>query len=178
MACNSIKNFTYDACKPTLGGIKAVYMANYKDNAFVITEGEDKLIDGSVSGFAEGVEFVKYPIRKNTASFTSTLNNSTDGASYVSTELSLVFNRMETAKRIAMQALALGECIVVAEDSNGEMWAMGVDSPVTATAGGAETGTNKSDRNAYTLTLTDESLGFLYALDETAKEQLKTMIAQ
>ena len=63
--------------------------------------------------------------------------------------------------------------MAVVEDANGEMWFLGANGPLTATAGTGETGTAKSDRNAYTLTLTDESLGFPMSLDESAKEAVK-----
>lgn len=173
MACNSIKKMEYDACQPNIGGIKNVWLANYVENAATITESTDKLVDGSVSGFAETVVWQKYPMRKNTCSMTSTLNNSTDGASYVTTELAMVFSKMESQKRIAIQALAIGEVMAVVEDSNGEMWFLGADAPLTATAGTGETGTAKADANRYNLTLTDESLGFPYSLDETAKSSVK-----
>lgn len=173
MACNSIKKMEYDACQPNIGGIKNVWLANYVENAATITESTDKLVDGSVSGFAESVVWQKYPMRKNTCSMTSTLNNSTDGASYVTTELAMVFSKMESQKRIAIQALAIGEVMAVVEDSNGEMWFLGADAPLTATAGTGETGTAKADANRYNLTLTDESLGFPYSLDETAKTSVK-----
>lgn len=173
MACNSIKKIEYDACQPNIGGIKNVWLANYVENAATISETTDKLVEGSVSGFAEGVVWQKYPMRKNTCSMTSTLNNSTDGASYVTTELAMVFSKMESQKRIAIQALAIGEVMAVVEDSNGEMWFLGADAPLTATAGTGETGTAKADANRYNLTLTDESLGFPYSLDESAKTSVK-----
>jgi hypothetical protein len=172
MACNTIQTFTYDACTPNIGGIKNIWLANYVENAATIT-GDDRLVEGAVSGFAEGVTWTKYPMRKNTCSMTSTLNNSTDGASYVTTELSMVFSKMEAQKRIAIQALAIGECMAVVEDSNGEMWFLGADAPLTATAGGGETGTAKGDANRYTLTLTDESLGMPYSLEESVKATVK-----
>ena len=172
MGCNTIKSFTYDSCQPNIGGIKNLWLADYVENGATI-EGEDKLVEGTVKGFAEGVKWQKYPMRKNTCSMTSTLNNSTDGASYVTTELAMVFSKMETAKRVAIQALAIGECMAVVEDSNGEMWFLGADAPLTATAGAGETGTAKADANRYTLTLTDESLGFPYSLDESAKAVVK-----
>lgn len=177
MACNSIRGLQIDACSPNIGGIKAIYLAEWAENAATIkvAEGDNatELIDGSVSGFATEVTWTKYDIRKNTASMTSTINNSTDGASYVTTELSLVFSKMEAKKRIAIQALAIGECIAVVEDSNGEMYFLGKDAPLTVTAGGGETGAEKSARNAYTLTLTDESLGLPMFLDESAKKVVK-----
>ena len=157
MACNTIKALSYDLCTNNLGGIKNIWLANYKENAAKV---EKDATD--ISGFAEGVTWYKYPIRKGTASMTSTYNTSTDGASYVSTELSLVFTRMETQKRVAMTSFALAEAMAVVEDSNGKYWFLGKDAPITLTAGGGETGTAKGDRNAYTATFTDESLTFPY----------------
>lgn len=175
MACNTIREFTYDACTPNIGGIRNIWLANYVEGGATIAKTDEgtALVEGSVSGFAEGVTWQKYPMRKNTCSMTSTINNSTDGASYVTTELSLSFSKMEAQKRIAIQALAIGECMAVVEDSNGEMWFLGADAPLTATAGGGETGTAKGDANRYTLTLTDESYGLPYTLDESAKTIVK-----
>ena len=158
MACNSIKEFTYDACQANLGGIKNVWLANYVEGAATISESGET--EGVVTAFADNVEWVKYPMRKNVASMTSTLNTSTEGATYVSTELAMVFSKMETQKRLAIVALALGEAMALVEDSNGKLWFLGKDAPLTATAGTGETGTAKGDRNAYTVTLTDESLEF------------------
>ena len=160
MATNSCKTITkleYDLCQNNLGGIKNIWLANYVENAAKV---EKDATD--ISGFVEGVSWFKYPIRKGTASMTSTYNTSTDGASYVSTELSLVFTRMETQKRVAMTSFALAEAMAVVEDSNGKYWFLGKDAPITLTAGGGETGTAKGDRNAYTATFTDESLTFPY----------------
>ena len=176
--CNTIRGLVLDTCSPNIGGIKNVWLADYMENAATISgEGTDKLTDGSVTAFADTVEWKKYGMRKNTASMTSTLNNSTDGASYVTTELAMVFSRMEAQKRISIQALAIGQCMAAVEDSNGVMWFLGADAPLTATAGAGETGTAKGDANRYTLTLTDESLGFPYTIDETAAAKIKGVAA-
>lgn len=167
MACQTITKLEYDLCQNNLGGIKNIWLANYKENAATVEAEANE-----VSGFIEGVTWYKYPIRKGTASMTSTYNTSTDGASYVSTELSLVFTRMETQKRVAMTSFALAEAMAVVEDSNGKYWFLGKDAPITLTAGGGETGTAKGDRNAYTATFTDESLTFPYEVTASAAGKL------
>lgn len=167
MACNTIKQITIDPCQNNLGGIKNIWLANYVENAADVVEGED-----AVSGFEEGVTWYKYRIRKGTATMTSTYNTSTDGANYVSTELALVFSKMETVKRVAMTSFALAEAMAIVEDSNGKFWFLGKDAPISMTAGGAETGTAKGDRNAYTATFTDESLTFPYEVTAEAAEAL------
>lgn len=167
--CNTIKGFTLDLCQPNLGGIKNIWLADWEADVATLTgaEGEtavEKLIGNKVTALKEDIIWTHYPMRKNTCSMTSTLNNSTEGASYVTTELAMVFSKMETQKRIAIQALAIGQVMAVVEDSNGERWFLGADEPLTATAGSGETGTAKADSNRYSLTLTDESLGFPYPL--------------
>ena len=75
---------------------------------------------------------------------------------------------METAKRLEMSALALGQLAVIVEDSNGKYWYLGKDDYVSASAGAGNTGTAKGDSNNYSLTLKDESDTFLFEVTEEA----------
>lgn len=166
MGCNLLKTFTYSPCVANLGGIKNVWLAEWVEDA-IIKDAEGK---GELVSLKEGSSWYNFKMRKNVASMTSTLNNSTDGASYVTTELALVFSRMDAAKRASIQALALDELMAVVEDSNGELWFLGADAPLVATAGAGETGTAMGDANRYTITLTDEAKQFPYRIDEKPTE--------
>lgn len=154
MACSqTLAGLSLD-CLNSKGGIKCVYIANFDD---VTTVSE---ADGVITGITMDTtkKFKKYEFRKGTGSMTSTYNaDETTGNHYVTTELALVFTRMETAKRIEISALSLGQLAVIVLDSNGVYWYLGKDNYVSASAGGAETGTANSDRSAYTITLSDES---------------------
>lgn len=144
-------------CATSLGGIKRVYIANYGD-VKALEESSDMITGITMN---ETAKFKPYNFRKQTGSMTSTLTvDETAGINYVSTEVSLVFTKMETAKRIELAALAIGQLAVIVEDSNGKFWYLGEDDYVSASAGGANTGTAKGDQNAYTLTLKDESDSF------------------
>ena len=161
MSCANIKNFTYDACQGNIGGVKKVWVANYVDNAAVVAESGDT--EGIITGFTSAVttgSFYEFQFRKNTASMTSTLNVNDNGSSYVSTELSLVFSRMDADKRAAIMSLVLSDAMVVVEDCNGIMWFLGQENPVNVSAGTGETGTAKADNNAYSVTLTDDNTVF------------------
>lgn len=154
-------------CATSLGGIKRVYIANYSD-----VEGITNTAD-TITGItmADSAKFKTYNFRKQTGSMTSTLTvDEAAGINYVSTEVSLVFTKMETAKRIEMAALAVGQLVVIVEDSNGKYWYLGEDDYVSASAGGANTGTAKGDQNAYTLTLKDESKSFPKEISKEAVE--------
>ena len=97
--CNqALAGITLD-CTTSLGGIKTVYIANYGDVTNVATDESTGMVTGIT--MADGATFKPYQFRKQTGSMTSTLNvDETAGINYVSTELSLVFTKMETAKRV------------------------------------------------------------------------------
>lgn len=156
MACNTIQSFTYDRCEANLGGIRKIWLSNYVEDAAAY-DGEGSGATHMITGFTSGATWVEYPMRKNTASMVSTLNVGDEGGVFVTTALNMVFSKMDTPKRLAMVALAVGECMAVVEDANGLRWFLGKDYPLTATEGAGETGTAKADPNHYTVTLTDES---------------------
>ena len=97
---------------------------------------------------------------------TSTLNvDPANGVNYVSTDLVLLFTRMETTKRIEMAALAVNELAVIVKDANGKYWYLGYDEPVAASAGDGQTGTARGDGNRYSITLQDTSTSWPYEVD-------------
>lgn len=166
MACLiTLNGITLD-CQPSLGGIKRVWITQYSDVKSVVV-GEDNMIESiTLNGEAQWYE---YQFRKATGSLTSTLNvDESAGVNYVSNELALVFTKMETAKRIEIAALSIGQLAVVVEDSNGHYWFLGKDDYVSASAGTGVTGTAKGDQNAYTLTLSTDSDSYPYELSAEA----------
>ena len=124
---------------------------------------------------ADGEKFKSYYFNRNTGSMTSnyTLDPAT-GVRYVTTDLVLQFNRMETAKRVEVTALAQNELALIVKDANGKYWLLGKDEPVMATAGEGVTGTARGDRNGYGITLQDTSLEMPYEVDA---ELVATLLA-
>lgn len=154
-------------CQPNMGGISKVFIANYQDDIFTITEesGETK---GVVTALKSGVTWNEYNFRAESSNFTSTLNKTADGGNYVSTEIVLNFARMETSKRIEMNALALNDLAVVVKDNNGKYWAFGIDRQVTSSAGSGESGTAFGDANRYSITLLSNDGRFAPELTSSA----------
>ena len=165
--CNqTLAGITLD-CANNKGGIKTVYIANFGDVKTVTMDtdgGTVKTIEMN-----DGVKFKPYQFRKNTGSMTSTLTaDETNGLNFVTTELSLVFTKMDTAKRVEMAALSLGQLAVIVLDSNGIYWYITPDDYASASAGTGETGTAKGDRNAYTLTLSVENDSYPIEIEASA----------
>ena len=154
MSCTAytLKGITND-CSTSKGGIREIYIADWAK--YIFTVGAS---DNTVTALKLDAQWYKYYIKKNTSSFTSTATiDQANGVNYVSTELTLVFTKMETSKRVEMSALLLNDVAVIVVDSNNKAWCLGLNNPVNATAGSGESGTSATDGNKYTLTLTDES---------------------
>lgn len=147
-----------------MGGIAEVWIGNHDDVTATVSTNKVTTITGS---------FNKYYFRKGTGSMTHTYNiDPTTGANYVTTDLLLQFNKMETAKRVEICALAVNELAVIVKDCNGIYWYLGYDNPVVATAADGSTGQAYTDANKYGITLQDNSLELPYEIEETAIDDI------
>lgn len=154
MACNQTLSAILRDCAPSMGGILEAYFANREDVKEVLVAEEQV----SAITMADGKKFTKFQFARNTGSMTSTYTKDpTTGVNYVTTDLNLVFNRMETSKRVAISALAQNELVAIVKDANNKFWYLGMNEAVTATTGDGVTGTARGDRNGYSVTLQDNS---------------------
>ena len=166
MACSQVLNGIAADCQTNVGGVREVYIANYSDVTAIEVDDSSNMI--KTITMADSAKFKKYAFKKNTSSMTSTLNvDPANGVNFVQTDLSLVFAKQETVKRMEIAKLSLGELRVIVLDANGKYWFLGQEEFVSATAGTAETGTNRQDGNRYSITLTDYSSSYPYEVTPT-----------
>ena len=149
-------------CSANMGGILEVLIANHDDvTGATITDNQVTAI-----AMATSAKFKRYTFARNTGSLTSTYSlDPASGVRYVTSELVLQFNRMETQKRVELTALALGDLVVLCKDANNKWWYLGMNEPVNASSADGATGTARSDANRYQITLQDESLEMPYEVD-------------
>ena len=154
MACNQTLTAILKDCSPSMGGIVEALFAN-KEDVQEVTLTEDMV--GAIT-MANGKKFVKLQFPRNTGSMSSNYTiDHTTGVKFVTTDLVLVFNRMETSKRIAIKALMQNDLVAIVKDANGKYWYLGYDEALNASAGDGLTGTARADRNGYSATLQDNS---------------------
>ena len=166
MSCSQLLNGIAADCQTNVGGVREVYIANYGDVTTVEVDETSNMI--KTITMADTAKFKKYAFKKNTSSMTSTLNvDPANGVNFVQTDLALVFAKQETVKRMEIAKLSLGELRVIVLDANGKYWFLGQEEFVSATAGTAETGVNRTDGNKYTITLTDYSSSYPYEVTPT-----------
>ena len=172
MACTSItlKGLPED-CQASMGGIKKIWIMPYEEGRFTL-DASGNTVSAVTSGTTgESGDTKAYYFKKGNAQATSTLNvDVQNGVNYVSTEIQMTFTKQEASKRAEINALTLGETSVVYLDANNHMWAVGVENPVSATSGTAQTGAQKTDGNFYQLVLTSDESGFPVEItDDTIK---------
>ena len=154
MSCTQTLSAISRDCSPNMGGIKRVLLANRADVSSIT------ITTNAVSAIVmvSSKKFLPFDFKAGTSSMSSNYQvNSENGVAYVQTDLVMVFNRMETAKRTAIAALAQADLYAIVEDMNGKYWLLGYDEEVVFTAGDGLSGTARTDRNGYSVTLTDNS---------------------
>jgi len=151
-------------CGANMGGIKAVYMANFEDVDTVTISTNVVTAITMVSS----KKFYAYYFNPNTSSFTTTMQaNRENGTLYFETVLSLVFPKQDATKRVEVNALAQAGLMAIVQDSNDNCWLLGYNDPLLMTTGSAETGVARADRNGYALELTDAQNQMPYTVDDS-----------
>lgn len=154
MACSQTLAGILKDCASNMGGVVEVYIAN-KADVSAIAKTSDKVTGITM---ADSAKFKKYQFNPETSSLSSNYQvNRQNGTIFVQSDLVMVFNRMETSKRIEITALAQGELIAIVKDANGLYWLLGENEPMVLSAGDGLTGTARADRNGYSVTLQDNS---------------------
>lgn len=149
-------------CTASVGGVKAVYMANFEDIVGVAVTTD--VVSGITLG--TGKKFYTYYFNPQTSNFVVNINaNRENGTLYFETVLSLVFPKQDAAKRLEVNALAQAGLMAIVQDNNDNYWLLGKDEPLLMTSGTAETGTARADRNGYALEFTDGQKQMPYTVD-------------
>ena len=161
-------------CEASQGGIRAVYIANFGD-VTAVTE-TDNIITAIT--MADAKKFYRYQLRKNTSNMESPMTkDDTAGTKFWTTNISMNFGRMTTAKRVELEALTSGQFIAIVEDANGTFWMPSTpdDDYMAASAANGVTGTARTDANQYDMVLTGEAT---HAPIEVAKAAMADIVAQ
>lgn len=166
MACSyTLAGITRD-CDVNAGGIKRVLIASYEDVVSYEVDGTTHLVD--VITMDTGKKFKEYYQRPNVANYAGTPQFNEDG-DYTGEDgiLTLVFGRMDTTKRLEVEALSKQGLWVIYEDKNGKYWALGLDNAVTRNGGSTASGTATTDRNGYEVQLHSSDNGSPTEVDST-----------
>lgn len=162
--CTTISGIAQD-CLGSIGGIKRVWISCYDGVKTTVT---DNMITAITGG-----SFKAFSFRPQTGSLTMNFTkDNTTGTAYSENTLVMQFTRLETAKKIEIDALLIGDVVCIVEDNNGKYWYLGTDNPVNLSEGSGETGTAFTDFNGYNITLIDYSKVHPFEVTQTVIDSI------
>lgn len=163
------------SCRDSIGGIKRIWLAGWDAAAPELTADSDDEPRYTATASA----FKLYRIRTGNGSMTSTLNaDEANGTAYVTTELNVKFTKLTEDGRKEMSEILRGYVAAIVEDNQGSYWGLGLEHPVTVSAGTASTGAAMSDFAGYDLTLQDYASTLPYLVDETILASLPQTVGE
>ena len=150
MSCSNLTaGFTLD-CNDSQGGIEKLFIANGPVTSIAEAAGIVTAINVGGSALVPA-DFFVFETPRQTSSLTETQTPSQENGTVTYDQaLTMVFNKMEAAKR--NQLLLMAEAtsmVVVAKDNNGKYWSIGLERGAFMTSGTATSGVAYGDRNGY-----------------------------
>lgn len=147
-------------CEISLGGIRYVYVAPWDKVDLNLEVGTGlttaHTVTNSAITLSSGTVWSVYAFRRNTGSYTSTVQSDISiGNSFATTEVSLQFTKAEAYKRMAIQQAINQQAIIIIETMDNEKILLGAENPVIVTAATMQSGTQNTDLNGFTLTFQD-----------------------
>lgn len=147
MACDLTRSRSLE-CKDSVGGIKAIYFADYGDITIAYDATDTDLVEdlGTVTVF-------KYDV-KGANSFEQAITSSREnGTTFFEQTLNITLPKLTKEDHKELKLLTYGRPHVVIHDYNGNAFLMGAEHGAEVTGGTIVTGTAMGDLSGYTLTL-------------------------
>ncbi len=166
MACSNLTaGFTLD-CHDSQGGLEAIFIGNGPVESITETSGVISAITVGGSAMVPA-DFFEFQVPRQTSSLTETVTPSQEnGTITFEQSVTMLFNKMEADKR--NQLLLMAEAtsmVVVAKDSNGKYWSIGIERGAYLTSSSNTSGTAYADRNGYEMVISGMEKFPMYEVD-------------
>ena len=145
------------SCKDAIGGLKAVYIAKGFSNniSAVATISSTEM---TTAGFATWsccggtVEVFKYDLVPNLSSMTVNIqSDNANGTTFFNQTLSVTLQKIDHDTTNELRLMAYSRAQIFVQDSNDNVFLLGIDGGCYVTGGTVITGTAKGDLTGYTL---------------------------
>lgn len=147
MSCTLTSGRT-EPCRDAVGGLKAVYIYNFLEDAFTVAAGEATAINAALT------EVFKYELIADGNTFVETFTQDANaGTSTYEKVLSVVLKKQDKATANELALIVKGRLGVVVEGRDGSYRVLGLEDG-TFQSGDIQSGGAKADFNGYNLTFT------------------------
>lgn len=148
MACALTKGRN-EPCKDVVGGITAVYFADFGTLGAITYDATDTDV---IDSFGGTPTWFKFDV-KGTSSFEQTITSSREnGTTFFDQTLNLNFKKLSKQTHNEVKLLAYARPHVIVEDNNGNKFMMGLEYGAEVNGGTIATGAAMGDMSGYTLT--------------------------
>ena len=173
MACDITRGRLID-CKDSIGGLKAIYIAKSYSND-VSASATINATEMTTAGFANWsccggtVEVFKYDLVQNLSSLTVTINSdNANGTTFFTQALSVTLQKIDHDMTNELRLMAYSRSQIFVQDSNDNVFLLGIDNGCHVSGGTVITGTAKGDLNGYTIEWSAEENNALIQLPASA----------
>ncbi len=149
MACNLTLG-RKEPCKDVVGGIKAVYFADFGTFATLAYNSTDTDV---IDTLGSSLTVRQYDVKGN-SSFEQNITASRDnGTTFFEQTLNLTLHKLTKEDNKELKLMAYGRPHVIVEDYNKNCFVMGLENGADVSGGTIVTGAAMGDLSGYTLTL-------------------------
>ena len=174
MACDITRGRLID-CKDSIGGLKAIYICkNYNNNISAVAT--INTTEMTTAGFAtwsgatgSATTVFKYDLVQNLSSLTVNINSdNANGTTFFEQTLSVVLQKIDHDMTNELRLMAYSRSQIFVQDSNDNVYLLGIDGGCYVTGGTVVTGTAKGDMSGYTIEWGAEEKNALIQLPASA----------
>lgn len=135
-------------CKSAVGGLKAVYFADYGTlGTATIASGEITALSGA------SIDWFQFDLKGNSSLETTITSSRENGTTFYDTTLSLTLTFLDKATQEELKLIAHARPHVAVEDYNGNFFLVGLDHGAEVNGGTIVSGAAMGDLSGFTLTL-------------------------
>ena len=137
-----------EPCKDVVGGIKAVYFADFGDFGTVTyTTGTD-IIDT----LGSALTVLQYDVKGNSSFEQNITSSRENGTTFFEQTLNLTLHKLTKEDNKELKLMAYGRPHILVEDYNSNVFVMGLENGADVSGGTIVTGAAMGDLSGYTLT--------------------------
>lgn len=169
MACNvTLADISYSCDDVAIGGIVELHIANKTDAVAAMTLDADDRVVTAVSAAVSGISEISFNNKDGFSVFSEVKTVSADGIVSTVPTISVELPKMTAAKITALNDLSKGgaELVAFVETAAGTYHVCGLDYGLYAGTVDANSGTGRSEKNRFQLTLTGDEQGLSYSITD------------
>ena len=137
-----------EPCKDVVGGIKAVYFADFGDfSTITYTVGTDV-----IDTLGTALTVLQYDVKGNSSFEQNITSSRENGTTFFEQTLNLTLHKLTKEDNKELKLMAYGRPHILVEDYNSNVFVMGLENGADVSGGTIVTGAAMGDLSGYTLT--------------------------